>query len=257
MTTQKRTPEIIISLTSYPARIRYVSQTLNRLMNQTVKPDRIILWLSKEQFPEGERNLPFRLHEMKKRGLQIEWCEKDIKAYKKLIPALERYPEAIIITVDDDLVYDVDLIENLIDCHVMYPTAIIASRVHKIKFLDNGAIAAYSEWEKEISTDAWVPRQDLFVTGGAGTLFPPHIFNDEVFNSEVFQKECPYADDIWINVMARLSKCTIVHTGKNRTLTYVPGTQEDRLFAININKNDEQLGKLVTRYGENIFKLDN
>ena len=39
-------PEIIISLTSYPARIKTVNQTIETLLNQSMKVDKVILWLA-------------------------------------------------------------------------------------------------------------------------------------------------------------------------------------------------------------------
>ena len=44
----------IVSFTSFPAMINYVSKVLQRMLIQTVKPDEIILWLSIEQFPQKE-----------------------------------------------------------------------------------------------------------------------------------------------------------------------------------------------------------
>ncbi len=46
------------------------------------------------------------------KGLTIDWCE-DIKSYKKLIPTLKKYPDAIIVTADDDLIYDNKWLEQL------------------------------------------------------------------------------------------------------------------------------------------------
>lgn len=42
--------KIVVSLTSFPARIKKVHIVIESLLNQTIKPDKIILWLSKEQF---------------------------------------------------------------------------------------------------------------------------------------------------------------------------------------------------------------
>lgn len=56
-----RTPRIIVSLTSYPARISVVFQVLERMLVQTLRPDKVILWLAKEQFPNREADLPDEL----------------------------------------------------------------------------------------------------------------------------------------------------------------------------------------------------
>ena len=46
----------------------------------------------------------------KKFGLQIEYYEENIKSYTKLLPSLQKYPDDIIITVDDDAYYLPNLI---------------------------------------------------------------------------------------------------------------------------------------------------
>ena len=92
----KRTPQLIVSLTTHPARINYVHYTINTLLTQKLKPDKIILWLEEENFPKGESELPQQLLRLKDLGLTIEWCEK-LKSYTKLIPALRKYPDDILL----------------------------------------------------------------------------------------------------------------------------------------------------------------
>ena len=82
-----REVSVIVSLTSYPGRINIVYRTIKTILTQTFKPDRVILWLSDEQFKGIP--LPNNLTELEQYGLEIRWCQ-DIKSYKKLIP--ERVP---------------------------------------------------------------------------------------------------------------------------------------------------------------------
>ena len=42
--------KVIISLTSFPKRIDTVYLTIKTLLNQTVKPQKVVLWLAKNQF---------------------------------------------------------------------------------------------------------------------------------------------------------------------------------------------------------------
>ena len=43
-------PKIIVSLTSFPPRIKKIWLTIETLLRQKDKPDRIILWLSVDEF---------------------------------------------------------------------------------------------------------------------------------------------------------------------------------------------------------------
>ena len=64
---------IIVSMTSYPKRITNVSKSIFYLLNkQTVKPDEIHLWLSTEEFPNKEKDLPDDLQKLLEFCLQVK-----------------------------------------------------------------------------------------------------------------------------------------------------------------------------------------
>ena len=50
----KHHPRIIVSMTSYPARINTVHLAIRSLLAQKVLPDKIVLWLCKSDFPNRE-----------------------------------------------------------------------------------------------------------------------------------------------------------------------------------------------------------
>lgn len=66
--TRSEGEKIIVSLTSFPARINIVVKTIKTLLTQTLKPDAVILWLAPEQFPNGEKDLPQELLDLKQYG---------------------------------------------------------------------------------------------------------------------------------------------------------------------------------------------
>lgn len=248
----ERTPRIIVSLTSFPRRIGYVGEVIEQMLVQTVKPDEIILWLSKEQFPEREKELPESLLKYQAYGVKIEWCDGDIKAYKKFLPALKKYPDDILIIVDDDLVYPIDLVEKLYDAHKRFPNAIIASRVHEIALDENGMIQPYGNWKKQIGEDLYQARDDWFFTGGAGTLLPPHVFDEEILNEKIIQEHCLWADDIWLNIHAARNRVPIVNAAQNHKLARIEEAQRECLQYINQQKNDIQLKNLTSYYSEQL-----
>ena len=53
VTRDKRSPQLIVSLTSFPARIDKIHLTINTLLRQNTKPDRVVLWLTESQFPNA------------------------------------------------------------------------------------------------------------------------------------------------------------------------------------------------------------
>jgi len=68
----RETP-LIVSLTTFSGRIQIVHKTIESLLNQTVKADRILLWLSEEEFNLDD--IPEILKLQEKRGLD-HYCRR-------------------------------------------------------------------------------------------------------------------------------------------------------------------------------------
>ena len=76
--TKRKTP-ILLSLTSYPPRFKTLSLCIEKLLEQSTKPDKIILWVS---YSVRYEDIPKEVSNFQKRGLEIRFC-KDIGSYKK------------------------------------------------------------------------------------------------------------------------------------------------------------------------------
>lgn len=234
-------PNYIVSLTSFPARIDKVWLVIECLFRQTVLPDKIILWLSQEQFASLE-SLPVRLKTYLSRGLDIRMVEGDIRSHKKYAYTLMQYPEAILITIDDDLFYRSTLIEELMMGHKAHPKAVIAHYTHTIQYDKDGNILPYNQWENNV-----IEGDHLFFGSGGGTLFPPHALHKDVCNIEAALGVCPQADDIWLNGMARLNGTIVIHAGRKEIYLPILHCDASRLFTSNENGgNDHQLHQLIT-----------
>ena len=96
---------VIVSLTSFPARLEEVHYTLYSLLNQDLPLTAIKLWLIEEEYdhPQSADSLPTSLREMQQYGVEICWVRGRIRSYAKLLPTLAAEPEAVIITADDDV----------------------------------------------------------------------------------------------------------------------------------------------------------
>jgi glycosyltransferase involved in cell wall biosynthesis len=241
----------IISLTSYPARIDTVHVTIKNLLNQTVKAEKCILWLSKEEFPAGEKELPKSLLALTKKGLTIEWC-KNLKSYKKLIPALKNYPEKIIITFDDDTIYNKKTVEFLYNCHTMYPNDIVAHRVYRKYFNETNDFEnfqgqlyydkksrSYKNYES-IKTSSFFNR----LVGEGGVLYPPDCLHNEVLNEQKFTLLAPANDDIWFYLHAVYKKTKVhipdIYFHNNQS---IPNSQNVGLTHINTKESSFQTFK--------------
>lgn len=243
--------QVIVSLTSFGKRVRDVALTIASLMRQTMPANRIILWLEDAL---SDSPLPEALVKLQQRGLEIRFC-KDIRSYKKIIPALHAFPDAAIITVDDDVIYDYEMLEGLIKAHQLSPDTIFCHRMHRMVLTSNHTVAPYHQWQKDVHDLLASPLN--FPVGIGGVLYPPHSLDEEVLNETVFTDICPYADDIWLKAMA-LRKGTV-----SRKATELPDTsllngavQDVGLSKINThgkNLNDTQLKAVFEKY--NLYNI--
>lgn len=192
----KNKNNIIVSLTSYGRRVssNVVYYTILSLLNQSIKPDKIILWLDNSW---NIHNLPKKLKKLITRGLEIRFCE-DLKSYKKLIPTLEEYPQATIITVDDDIIYKKNTIKKLIETSKKYPDKIVCNNA-RFPIPRGWKFETYNNWPENSHSN----KDFVMPIGEGGILYPPHTFDREIFNKEIFMSLCPFADDIWFWIMAK------------------------------------------------------
>ena len=230
-TGEKNNPEIIVSLTSFPDRIHTVIKTIKTLLNQTKKPDKIILWLAPEQFPSREKDLPKELLDLQEYGLTIDWY-KDIRSYKKIIPALKKYPDAIIITTDDDIYYAPDTLETLYNSYLEYPGEIHAHRCDWLSVNNTVTWAKTRELYKDLHRGEASFRQRL--TGYGAVLYPPNSLYKDVTNEDIISKTIPTHDDIWLWAMAVLqgTKTRLVK-GYSESINYIESSQQYGLCKIN------------------------
>jgi hypothetical protein len=243
---------VIVSLTSFPARINRLWMVIESLLRQSRKPDKIILWLSNEQFLSLKK-LPKNLLRLQKRGLDIRLCNEDLRSHKKYYYVIQEFPEDIIITVDDDVFYHSRLIEDLVNLHLKFPNCVCANSCSEI-LVYNKQIQPYTLWKQY--TIAENPGDRIFPIGMGGILYPPKVLNVEVLNSNVFLNICPLADDIWLNAMTKLENIRVVKTNYNSTYLPVINFQNTSLSTSNttMGMNDKQLDSVRKHCIETIGK---
>lgn len=243
--------ELIVSLTTFGKRLQSVSTTIESIMQGSVKPNRIVLWLDKT--PEN-MELPVTIKKQMARGLEVYYTDENIRSYTKLIPTLKMYPDAYIVTIDDDLIYDYNLVENLLRETKKWPNYIIANRVHQVLFDKNGKLMPYKQWLWEKTQDPISARN--FLTGVGGVLYPPHCFDSEIFNKEVYSSLSKYGDDIWFFAMAIkngvLIKKADTPNPSGRMYLLNNDVQDVGLYQQNVNaivnRNDVQLKAVFEKY---------
>lgn len=245
---------IVLSMTSYLPRFPTLHLCLSSLFSQSVPANQINLYLDNDVSP-GQ--LSEQIISYQEQGLQIIYTPHCLKCHTKYYYAMQDYPNSIIITVDDDVIYEPDFIEKLLNSFRKYPNAISAGRVHKITVNTNGQVDPYQKWIHEC-TSIHVPSKELFATGVGGILYPPGCLGSETFNKQILSRLSLYADDIWLKVMELRYDIPIVYTEQRRIHPKtIPGSQDSALFLHNKNmgRNDRYLQLLLDYYGMDFAAL--
>lgn len=238
--------ELIVSLTSYPKRFNILPLTIQSLLNQSVKPDRIILWLYKGDY----KLLPSTVKNLEKFGLQILLIDEDWKSYKKIIPSLLQFPDAFIVTCDDDVLYKPTVVEELVEGYKANG-GVIAHRAHIIQFDNKGNLLPYLKWQEKTPPHNFIETNSplVFSTGVGGVLYPPNCLHESVIDIEKAMELCPTADDIWLFFMASLNSTNASLIG-GRGFINLNQDENDSLWAINSQgENDRQLENLINEFG--------
>ena len=227
---------------------------IESLFQQTIKANKIILWLDEEEF-KGQEELPLSLVRMQERGLEIGFY-KNIKSYKKLIPTLKKYPNQIIITIDDDIMYPIDFIEKLLNYYKKNPRRIYYYTGHCIQF-NKEKILPYKKWMNKESKNLLLN----FPIGVGGVLYPPNCFYSDILDEKKFMRFCPKGDDIWFKVMSLLNniECQrIISEDFEEKFLPINSTQKIALSIDNVlnNENDIQIMKVFDAY-KILNKLNN
>lgn len=247
--------ELIVSLTSFPGRIHTVWITIATIMSQTYKPKKILLWLAKEQFPNQEQDLPNNLLRLKRRGLEIRFCE-DLKPHKKYFYTMQQYPNENVVIVDDDVLYPENLLEQLLETHKEFPNAICCTYAHKIEITTDGNIDRYEKWKScEIGR---MPAYDIMAVGCGGVLYPPQSLLQEVFDKQRIKELCEAMDDLWLKSMSVLKHTPTVKATDGSLIFFdVIGTRKSGLQHQNAGekKNDFAMQAICGAYPEVVNKI--
>jgi hypothetical protein len=235
---------LVVSLTSYPPRFGTLALTLHSLLRQTIKPDRLVLWIAASDFAL----LPASVTALRARGLEIRVVE-DLKSYKKILPALDQFPHAFIATADDDLFYWPSWLEELSDGVEITARVVCCHRAHEILSDDEGRYLPYRQWVQHTARRA--KGLHLFPTGMGGVLYPPGVLSHQPADRHAGLSLCPQGDDIWLYWIGRRNGAVYKTVGKYRVIEPWPESQEQALWRSNVlgDGNDRQIRLMAEQYG--------
>lgn len=237
--------EVVVSLTTFRERYHDVYLAVESIMQGSVKPNRIVLWVSEELKDDP---IPITLQRQMQRGLEIRF-RRDVRSFTKLIYALKEFPDSAIITIDDDVLYEFSTIENLLNAHRSRPGTICANDIRIMPDKEHFFSHDIMDWKA--ATDRKEILREYVFEGFAGVLYPPHSLSDEVFNETAFMNICTTADDIWFSAMAMLKGTDCIyacpHMGGFRIVSN-ERIQDIALSKVNTSENAVCLKKVFEKY---------
>lgn len=239
---------LVVTLTSYPPRFRHLSKTLRSLLDQTITPDSVILWIAQSDIV----HLPDDVLVLRNHGLEIRECE-EIGSYKKLIPAWYENRARYFVTADDDVYYPPHWLKGLVETSHKNPGSVVAWRAHEALLDDLGELVPYREWRHATHRTTVNERGSLlFPTGVGGVLYPPHAFSAEVADASLFMRLAPHGDDIWLFWQARAANTGHKRVPAQFDILEWPSTQDTALYNDNLlgEGNDRQIAAMTLHFGK-------
>ena len=246
----KRETPLIVSVYSKEDDFDKLEITIHSLLNQKIKPDRLILWISDEY---DLSDLPYDITKFIKNGLEINLV-KDLGAYTSRIYPLKNYPNAINVTADNCVYYPKNWLMKLYHSYIANPKDIHTHIAHKIEVdTENNSLAHYKSWKKSIRDEA--SQYNNFAGEAGGILYPQKCFLKEVFRDDIFLKNNITNPNIWFWFMGVLSgrKTRVVknHINSISSTNFFKAIMSDD--SKQYGDYDRQISLLMNYYRQNIL----
>ena len=250
VTDQKYDKEVVISMTTFPARYETAVFTLESILRQTMKPNKILLWLTKEENPE--QKIPELFLPYVEKGVQVCFSDSNLMPHNKSFHTAKMGADRYIITVDDDILYSERLVERLYGTYQANPAnTVVCELAHWITLDEEGLPRPYDEWDHEAKGIAG-PSHRLMAKGVGGVLYPPDFFRDGYFDEDTIRRTCLMADDLWLKFQAVTRGYPVVKTRKYAKQVFTADVRSQRVSLCSKNngekRNNVQLRNLIEEF---------
>ena len=185
---------VVATCTTIPSRCENVVEMAKSVLHGAVGADAFVLNLFAGDWVDDIPDF-IRKYERAENRFSVFVSDVNYWSATKLVPSLKRFPEDILVTVDDDKLYQDTVVSQLLSKHIEHPDCVVSMKSEKMRDVF-GRI--------EISTlgvDSMEPDLYMIPCTGGGALFPPHVFdNTHVSDAAMFQQwQKPQDDRWWMN----------------------------------------------------------
>lgn len=210
----KREVQLVVNLSSERKNFNALKITLYSLLNQSLKPDRIILWLDEDT--EDLNTLPYDITQFIKNGLEIEF-RKELGKYTDTFYPLKELFSSVNVKASPYIYYPADWLKKLYLSYIAHPDDIHAHRI-----------------------------DENFIISTFGVLYPPNAFTKEALRKDIFLKNAPTSPDVWFSIMAAIHNRR-VRIVKNPVKIFLP-----LKFNKNDERRKEEFNNLMKFYSANV-----
>lgn len=212
-----------MSVTSTAQRLPLLRHTVNSIKYQVRRPDWFVVALSRDSFLQdaGLQQAPSWLT----RAVDsIEWVP-NTGPYRKLLPAISLATEEdIIVTIDDDVIYDDHWLRNVKQMCEEYPEQIVAARGRRI------AAGPYLGWPHVRLKSM---GGSLLPIGAGGIAYRKRLLNGDFLFDRAALDIAPASDDLWFraaSLIARTRAVVVPHVGaRNGYVQHGHGLENDNV----------------------------
>lgn len=249
---------IIVNFTTWPGRDILVPKMLEHFKKQTLTADKIILWLSREEYIEVPKHIKKCLDN--KLLSEVRWVDKNSYAHKKEAGMAEFYEDYNIL-IDDDFYYPYTFVEELMLYSKKHPHNVTVLYGRRRNYDGINVV------DKKIVKSDNPSFYNTLQTGWC--CFPPKTFPIECFDyNDERDVYAPRCDESWLTawLLKNDTKVYTIHDWSDFE-KHKPGTPEviDRDFSQSEQlatwKNITRINSDGVRYREqmlcNSFKIAN
>jgi hypothetical protein len=190
---------LFVSLTTMRSRLVNLPTVLRRLLEQSMRPERIILNISPDPWYLDEgislTDLPTAVRRMARDGLIEIYNVPNLGSYRKLLPTLRRFQgqDILVATADDDVIYPHGWLEGLRAAYEKHG-CVVAYRCRSMTFRDE-LLLPYNQWPFAQVGEAVDPSPFIVPTGRGGVLYHSSFFPNLSLLRE-FRTLAPLQDDV-------------------------------------------------------------
>lgn len=202
-------PRVIVSLTSI--KIRYTSgilqKTLTRLVNLNYANYIVVLNVSTnpKYLDDGFTEEDIKCLKIMYPKIMVNVVE-NYGSLRKLIPSLQMFKSTIIISVDDDVIYNKNLITEYVKVFSLH-NCIIAARCRNISLCKHAQILSFGMTEYNKC------KLNVLPEGVGGILYNSNMFDDKFVNFDFnnLEEEFLKNDDLLIRAYTYVKNILVFH----------------------------------------------